>query len=281
MSRKYYRGEYVRVKGLESRPDLNGLEGVVLKQIEKRYEVDIFDMPNTFSLLPKRLEYLGQSCVVIGPCDKGISAKEIPIYTSYLKGPSEYEEKQELKSRFGWRSPYGMPWSSDNAQYTDLYVYYDSKSRETVNTLADAVFPAMSGHKCCPSEQVNMPGRKDGIRGSIVVIRQEPPRFVNQFMVDGVQHTETGQRDYLFDRLITHDEFRKMFDKAIKHKGEHSHHERVGRVRKAQEKKENKPTPKQVQLDELSKMFSAKFGPGTVKFHDPDELSDYLPYMGN
>ena len=99
MPKKYNRGDFVKVVGLESRTDLNGKEGVVLKEIGKRYEVDILDLPNTFSLLPKRLEYLGQSCVVIGPCDKGISSDEIPIYTSYLAGPSEYQEKQELKER--------------------------------------------------------------------------------------------------------------------------------------------------------------------------------------
>ena len=61
MPKKYNRGDFVKVVGLESRTDLNGKEGVVLKEIGKRYEVDILDLPNTFSLLPKRLEYLGQS----------------------------------------------------------------------------------------------------------------------------------------------------------------------------------------------------------------------------
>lgn len=100
MKRGNNRGDYVKVYGLKSRDDLNGKEGYVLKPIGKRYEVKIIGLDDsTFSLLPKRLEYLGQSCVVIGPCDKGISSDEIPIQTSYLKGPSEYEEIQELKKR--------------------------------------------------------------------------------------------------------------------------------------------------------------------------------------
>ena len=116
---------------------------------------------------------------------------------------------------------------------------------------------------------VNMPGREDGIRGSVVVIRQEPPQFVERFMIDGVEQSRTGQRDFLFDRLITHDEFRRMFDKAIKHKGKHSHHEKV---RKAQEKKQN---PQTAQMDELSKMFSTKFG-ADIKFHDPNDITDEM-----
>ena len=178
--------------------------------------------------------------------------------------------------RFGWRSPYGMAWCSENAKYKDLYVYYDSKSKETVNSLADLVFPAMSADLCCPSMPVKMPGREDGIRGSVVVIRQEPPRFMESFMVDGVQQSRTGQRDFEFDRLITHDEFRSMFDKAIKHKGKHSHHEKV---RKTQQKK---PTAKSAQMEELTQLFNAKFG-GGIKFHDPDDMTSemYSYLLGN
>ena len=97
------RGDYVEIFGLESRPDLNGKEGAILKQYEetKRFEVELTDMQpeKVFSLKPNRLKRLGQSCVVIGPCDKGISSEEVPIYTSYLAGPSKGEEVEELKSR--------------------------------------------------------------------------------------------------------------------------------------------------------------------------------------
>ena len=160
-----------------------------------------------------------------------------------------------------------MAWCSDNAQYKDLYVYYDAKSKETVNSLADVVFPAMSADKCCPSVPVAMPGREDGIRGSVVIIRQEPPKYVEHFQIDGVEHSRIGQRDFSFDRLITHNEFRSMFDKAIKHKGEHSHHEKV---RKAQQKKQ---TPQSAQMEELSRLFSSKFG-ASVQFHDPNDITD-------
>ena len=169
-----------------------------------------------------------------------------------------------------------MAWCSENAQYKDLYIYYDSESKETVNSLADLVFPAMSADKCCPSVPVHMPGREDGIRGSVVIIRQEPPQYVDHFMVNGVEQTKTGQRDFYFDRLITHTEVRSMFNKAIKHQGNHSHHEKV---KKAQEKK---PTPQSAQLDKLTKMFNAKLGggPGGVKFHDPNDITgDMYEYL--
>lgn len=180
--------------------------------------------------------------------------------------------------RFGWRRPVGMAWCSENAKYKDLYVYYDSECRETVNNLADVVFPAMSADKCCPTVSVKMPGRESGIRGSVVVIRQEPPRFTDYFMSGGVQQSVSGQRDFEFDRLITHDEIRNLYNNAIQHKGEHSHYEKV---KQAQERgKKNKPNrPVDSKLDDLSKMFSSKFGMG-VQFHDPNDItSEMYKYM--
>ena len=95
----FKRGDFVRISGLKGRTDLNGLEGAITKKVKLRFEVDVEGVTSSFLLKPCNLTRLGQSCVVIGPCDKGISSEDLPIYTSYLEGPSEYQEIQELKSR--------------------------------------------------------------------------------------------------------------------------------------------------------------------------------------
>ena len=107
-----------------------------------------------------------------------------------------------------------MAWKSKKAKYTDLYIYYDSEYKETINELADFAFHTMS-RECCASHSVP-PTREEGIRGSIVIIRREPPKFVDTFMVDGVEHVREGQRNFKFDRYISHEEMREMFSDAMK-----------------------------------------------------------------
>ena len=175
--------------------------------------------------------------------------------------------------RFGWRAPVGMAWSTEDSLYKDLYVYYDSESRETINNLADVVFPAMSADKCCPSVPVNMPGREDGIRGSVIVIRAEPPRFVDSGSFEGKEFREEGQMDYPFDQLITHQEIKGMYNKAIGYKGEPlpwgTHYPG-----------ENKnPVPTTPGMEELAAM-ATKMGMN-VQFHKPgDNLDDMMRMMG-
>lgn len=157
-----------------------------------------------------------------------------------------------------------MSWKTENALYKDLFIYYDSASKETVNNLADTVFPAMTADLCCPTVPVDMPGRKHGIRGSILVIRAEPPKFIETTCVDGVERKVEGQRNYPFDELITHSEMRGMFEKAISHKDDTSPY---GEVREAKGKKPY--TPSHPGADALAEMCS-KLGMN-VQFHDPAE----------
>ena len=80
----------------------------------------------------------------------------------------EMAERAFLQNTLGWGAPQGLKAYSKSGSYCDYYVYFDAASTGEVNAIANLALVV----PYYPEVATIPPG---GIRGSVIVVRMEPP----------------------------------------------------------------------------------------------------------
>ena len=208
------RGVFVRISGLKQREDMNGLEGVVLNPCPAqhgRFVINIHhkvkNEESNVSVKRDNLNIIGNSMMVLRHGPKDAAPEDIPLEVSYLAGDNETEEKQDIKTRFGWSMPVGIKQQTDGAGYTDLYVYYDSQSCEPVNHIASAKF------KKCKDQGKSSVCQWTGknIRGPVIITRTEPPTYCDSYSFGGISGSSMSKNQSPHEPVLFLDEMRKYF----------------------------------------------------------------------
>eukprot|EP00397_Hematodinium_sp_SG-2012_P067348 GEMP01104073.1.p1 GENE.GEMP01104073.1~~GEMP01104073.1.p1 ORF type:complete len:188 (+),score=27.04 GEMP01104073.1:37-600(+) len=169
-------GARARICGLQSRPELNGQEGVLRDEQNDRWLVLLDTMGSTdtpLAVKPTNLEILGMHALEIHPTDAPSTATPIPassmhIAPTFIQGGTETEEKEFLVRTRNWIRVVGLKAYTKKGIYPDLYVYFDFESREPANFLATKAFTMYTR---------DIGGLPTGgsIRGSVVAVRAEFP----------------------------------------------------------------------------------------------------------
>ena len=118
-------------------------------------------------------------------------------------GRVEEQEKRILKQSRGWSRPQGLKGYSRDADYPDLYGYFDADDHSSpLNEVAESIFSAY------PNE--GLP--HGGIRGPVLVLRLEPPRvtFHAETPLGSSGHESTHAAHY--DKNIAFDELRDTIE---------------------------------------------------------------------
>ena len=186
-------GAKVTLSGLANRPELNGCVGVVDgRKNEERWMVQLMTPQGMRHGKPIALKASNLKveappppaasargrCLEVGPAPLEAARLFIPVHvTSELTGMDmEVREKAILQESRGWRRILGLKAYTKDASYPDLYCYFDAEdSTSPVNHFAMRAFTAY------PSDIGGLPPH--GIRGSVVLVRQEPPRVRSCFGV--------------------------------------------------------------------------------------------------